>query len=293
MKQRHIIALVLIATWLPTTSVVNGQGSGMKNPLSDFLSRLSDSEALVTIKTITTISDGPETVSEEFFRVQGELGIFSKSENETERRWIWNQDYAALLETPVQGDWMLKEVMRANADSYATVIKSASVRGCFISGPVLERMKGLALSDVENQAEGSLFEYHFVPESPFFSSDPTLNSMSIRFDGTSEKARLLKINFWQSKDMEITIEYDYPKAALFPLKRTMVGRSKGSTVKRETKVESDRETQFDRSECYLSYYGLPEPKYARKSNRWIWISLTALLVFGTGAFLWNRKANSQ
>jgi hypothetical protein len=288
-----ILAGFLFAFSMPRTTVA-------QSPLNEYLARLESSGANMLIKSET---DRDGSISS-LCRFSGNYGIESKIIKDMERRWIWNSSYVALVEKAEEGKWSLHSLLYPNSEVYEKARSSSTTAAQVFGGALWGRIKSLDQNYKELDSEGFVYEYQVLPEHPMYSADPVWNSMAFRFERNSEELRLREINFYESSGdpgsetvIEWVLSLEYPSDALFPMELN----AKGSVVLgsipgmrdedlwKKRRIETDKVAKFDRSECYLAFYGLPEPKLARKDNAWAWFLLAALLSIGAGVALWKWR----
>ena len=287
-----IIAGFLFAFSMSRTSIA-------QSPLDEFLERLESSGAHALIKSATD-RDGSISSS---FKFNGDFGINSSTFRGTERRWIWNSNYIALIEKTGEADWSLQRLLYPNSEVYTNALKSSTTATHVFGGPLLRCVKSLDPNYTVDESEESAYEYQLLPDHPNYSMDPAWNSMEFRFDRNDEGSWLKEIKFYESSGgpgNELAIEWiltlDYPENTLFPVDLVAKGSFVSGTISgfrdedlwKKSRVELDKEVKLDRTECYLKFYGLPEPKIARRDKTWAWFLLGALLAIGAGAAFWNR-----
>ncbi|HRE84565.1 MAG TPA: hypothetical protein PLN52_26220, partial [Opitutaceae bacterium] len=169
--------------------------------------------------------------------------------------------------------------------------------------PLLRRIESLDPMFTEHEPADYVFKYQLAADHPNYLPDRVLNSMSFRFDRDSKKSRLREINYYESVGqpgseaiIEWVLTFDYPDDALFPMeivaKGSFISGSvpgvRGEDLWQRKLVELDKDAKFTRPECYLAFYGLPEPRLARRDKTWVWLLLAAMLTTGVVAAFWRR-----
>lgn len=286
-----IIAGFLIASSLSRTTVA-------QSPLNDFLARLASSGANVLVKSET---DREGTISG-FSRFNVNCGVQSKTINGTELRQIWNSDYVAMIEKTGEGKWSLQRLLAPNTEFYTRTQNGSKTASYLFGGPLLRRIESLDPKYTALESDDSVYEYQLAPDHPSYLKDPVLNSMAFRFDRNSKEPRLQEIHYFESVGgpgseaiVEWVLTLEYPNDALFPMEIVAKGSFTSGSVSgvrdedlwQRKLVEIDKDAKIDRSECRLTYYGLPEPKLARKDKTWVWLLLAALLTIGAAAAAWK------
>jgi hypothetical protein len=303
MLQIHVTIFVLISAC--SAIVAYGQDPGTEPPLQKFLSSLSNPE-IAKLPLKFSRKNEIDGQYRGFYWSQGKFGISTTVDIEraTERRTIWNCDYATQIERVNQGKWTCVGANDSNTDAYEELLGNVNHAGFFFGGGIYRRFQFLESVGVTKQPEGLLYEYRYVSDSPLYSIDPVINSLSFLFDEKSDEPRLLEIRHCDGggeiKVLSIT-KFDYADGFLFPLKRIANGVVKGGKMDgkklvAEEVIEIDDQAKFDSAECYLSHYGLPEPIFPSNGSTFnqpiIWIVVVILLI-GIFVFLGPRFSRAR
>lgn len=275
-------------------------GQSDESILQQFFSRLELEKAVLVVRTTDTIS-GKAVKTVERFRIQGKFGLEVKLKGESlERRWIWNPNYKALVMQDEHDRWAVEKMILAE-DRQPDGTLGVDFGELFLGSPVWERIVSL---EQGNYLYDSNIKLNFSPESNYYSKDKQLNSVTLRFDENLDLPRLLEVGYFErfgqsNEKLEFVIQYEYPAGEFVPLKRTVTathrgGASDGRTLaEKVTMITGDPEHDFDRDECYLAYYGLPEPKVgSAKLVVGLWVYVVTVVAGIIAVWLWLARKTS-
>jgi|GEM_PF-6356345 len=296
---RNLLAGMLLALSL---GLVSSFVFKQKDPLASALSGFAKSEIQLSIKNKFKIGGNvdPSKESNDIFKLKGRHGFSARISSRSEFRQIWNPEYVAKLQKVSDGNWLLLGVFPPDSQVFADVVESCTVPALIFRTPIYNRLESIEPIGAREPSGETTFEqrYSYVSGSGMFTTDQSRNSMLIKYEEFPKGTRIVGVRYWETEDIENIGEFDYPdKNSYIPEKLTMTGTN-GKVGPEKISMEQTCEitvdnSRFDRAECYLAHYELPEPTFARKSRLWPWASFCLLVVFGVGAILWIRRSKSS
>lgn len=290
--------LVVIVSYLVCFSLVFlGQFGDDFDEVQRFIARFSE------IKNFEVTNHGPDGVETQT-SWQSDGGYVtatrkkSRENREIEYRGIFNQNYMARLENRGE-QWILSSFYDRESNDYKMF---NGKDGLLIStfGPLIpELLNPENIGQVVRNSPG-VVEYFVSPKSEFFIPISGCDRVTVKYAEIDSEFLPISIEYWigfgQNKAAKQLITVTYSKPGLLPVEtESLLSHVEmGINVSVRSKISLINPNDFrSEKDCYLSGYGLGEPKGLSRRlgwTTWLWIFIGIAIA---SRLVWQRFYNHK
>jgi hypothetical protein len=284
---------VVIVSYLVCFSVVFlGQSGDDFKEVQQFVARFSE------IKDFEVTDHGRDgVVTQTFWQSDGGYVTATREKSgenrEIERRGIFNPNYMANLENRGE-QWILSSFYDGESKDY----KTYNGRDRFlisIFGPLIpELLNPENIKKVVRNSPGEV-EYYVSPESEFFIPISGCDRVTVKYAEIDNEFLPISIEYWigfgQNKAAKQLITVRYSTPGLLPIEaESLLSQVElGINDSVRSKISLINPDNFrSEKDCYLSGYGLGEPKGLSRRlswTAWLWIFIAIVIA---SKLVWHR-----